>query len=181
MTKERKECRRSVSGPPMTSTIALFQCQMLKLCDYRVQMRAGDRAPAKNSSLIWGSEQARPQLNTIRECEQGCTCTHIIDILHFVYYTLPSLWENLSSSLSAPMLWHAHMESEIRKSQQNVYFFFPSLERKFGPDSSVEVDDVRFRMTIYSTLIQWANPHVWDSPLTLRKILKKIIYCHELD
>lgn len=170
MTKECKECRRLFCGPSMTSTIALFQCQLLKLGDYRVQMRAGDREQLFDLRIRTGRA-------TVKHYQTVCTRTHVYT--HHRYTSLRLLYTSLS--LGEPLFFLKCPNAvtctyAIRnKKTWAAWFFFsffsPSLERKFGPDSSV--DDVSFRMTSYSTLIQWADPHGRDSPLTQKNSERK--------
>lgn len=180
MTKERKECRRLFCGPSMTSTIALFQCQLLKLCDYRVQMRAGDREQLFDLRIRTGRSSVK-HYQTV--CTRMHVYTHTIDILHFVYYTLPSLWENLSSSVSAPMLWHAHMQSEIRKPEQHGFFFFFFFPQAWR-GNLVPTAVLMMSALEWQAIQHWFSGliHTSETHLLLRKILReKIIYCHELD
>lgn len=131
------------------------------------------RVPAKNSTLIWGSEQPRPQLNTIRHCAQGRTQHRytsprflntklfLVDsIFSFLYvlwcWDIQTYSPLISKELYPEYVGHKYtLQNAIIKKKSWAASLFTGLHEEWreiaGPDCSGEVSDVRFRMTIDST------------------------------
>lgn len=179
MTKERKECRRLFCGPSMTSTIALFQCQLLKLCDYRVQMRAGDREQLFDVRIRTGR-------SSVKHYQTVCTRMHVYT--HHRYTSLRLWYTSLSSgeplffckSPNAVTCTYAIRNKKTWAACFYFFFFFPQAWRgNLVPTAVLMMSALEWQAIQHwlSGLIHTSETHLW-----LRKILReKIIYCHELD